>query len=176
MLILFGLCLTLLLTDPSFDRRELYQFKLFDGWHWLIGRFIIFGALILLFVLYFMPERLFSFVHTRPKLWAVVMVLYPLISVYPQELIYRSFFFHRYRDLMPLPALICVNILCFSLMHSIFHNWVAVIFTLIGGSLFVYTYLRSKSLLTVTVEHAIYGDWIFTVGAGIFFFNSNSWR
>jgi len=165
LLILFTLCLTLLLTDRSFDRRELYQFKLFVGWQWLIVRFIIFGALIFLFVLYFMPERLFSFVHSRPKLWALVMILYPIISVYPQELIYRSFFFHRYKALMPLPALIVVNIL-----------WVAVIFTLIGGALFVQTYLRSHSLLTVTVEHAIYGNWIFTVGAGIFFFNSHSWR
>ena len=176
MLILFTLCLTLLLTDRSFDRRELYQFKLFVGWQWLIVRFIIFGALIFLFVLYFMPERLFSFVHSRPKLWALVMILYPIISVYPQELIYRSFFFHRYKALMPLPALIVVNILCFGLMHSIFHNWVAVIFTLIGGAFFIQTYLRSHSLLTVTVEHAIYGNWIFTVGAGIFFFNSHSWR
>jgi membrane protease YdiL (CAAX protease family) len=173
---LFALCLILLLSDPHFDRSELYQFKLFHGWQRLIGRFIIFSALIFLFVLYFMPERLFSFVHTRPKLWIAVMILYPIISVYPQELIYRSFFFHRYRDLMPLPALIIVNILCFSLMHSIFHNWVAVIFTLIGGALFVSTYLRSQSLITVTVEHALYGNWIFTVGAGIFFFNSNSWR
>ena len=29
------------------------------------------------------------------------MIFYPLVSVYPQEIIFRSFFFHRYRDLFP---------------------------------------------------------------------------
>ncbi|MEZ5672674.1 MAG: hypothetical protein R3E08_09950, partial [Thiotrichaceae bacterium] len=117
MLILFTLCLILLLTDRRFDRRELYQLRLFSGWQWLIVRFIGIGLLIFLFILYFMPEKLFSFVHSRPTLWALVMFLYPLISVYPQELIYRSFFFPRYRELLPLSGLIAVNILCFGLMH-----------------------------------------------------------
>lgn len=176
LLLLFALCLILLLTDRSFDRRELYQLRLFRGWQWLIVRFIGIGLLIFLFMLCFMPEKLFSFVHSRPTLWALVMFLYPLISVYPQELIYRSFFFHRYRELLPLSGLIAVNILCFSLMHSIFHNWIAIIFTLIGGALFIHTYLYSKSLLTVTLEHAMYGDLIFTLGAGSFFYNPNSWH
>lgn len=121
-----------------------------------------------------MPERLFSFVLHRPTLWAVVMMLYPVLSVYPQELIYRSFFFHRYRELLPLSALIIVNILSFSLMHSIFHNWIAIIFTLFGGALFVHTYLRSRSLLMVTLEHALYGNLIFTLGIGNFFYSSHS--
>jgi uncharacterized protein len=39
------------------------------------------------------PELLFSFVKTNPMLWAVVMVLYPVLSVYPQEFLFRAYFF-----------------------------------------------------------------------------------
>jgi hypothetical protein len=43
------------------------------------------------------PELLFSLIRRSPRLWALVFLLYPLLSVYPQELLYRAFFFHRYR-------------------------------------------------------------------------------
>lgn len=32
-------------------------------------------------------------------MWALVIVLYPILSVYPQELIFRAFLFHRYAPL-----------------------------------------------------------------------------
>jgi membrane protease YdiL (CAAX protease family) len=39
-------------------------------------------------------------------------------------------------------------------------------FTFIGGILFAYTYQKTKSTLLVSIEHAIYGCWLFTVGMG----------
>lgn len=37
---------------------------------------------------------------------------------------------------------------------------------LIGGILFVITYTKSKSILLTSAEHAIYGNWLFTIGMG----------
>jgi hypothetical protein len=42
------------------------------------------------------PQLLFSLPRTRPVLWTMVMALYPILSVYPQSLVYRAFLMHRY--------------------------------------------------------------------------------
>ena len=39
----------------------------------------------------FEPERLFAFVRQRPLVWALVIILYPVLSVYPQGIVYRVF-------------------------------------------------------------------------------------
>src|SRR5690348_2033463 len=38
------------------------------------------------------PETLLAFPRERPTIWLLVMFLYPLVSVYPQEIIFRAFF------------------------------------------------------------------------------------
>jgi uncharacterized protein len=99
------------------------------------------------------------------------MILYPVLSVYPQGIIYRAFFFERYRILFPNPAvLIVVSALAFSFAHIIFRNPVALIFTLVGGLLFAWRYAATGSLLTSSFEHALYGCWMFTVGLGQYFY------
>ena len=48
----------------------------------------------------FAPHLLLSLVRRSPLLWLLIFFLYPLLSVYPQELLYRAFFFHRYQPLL----------------------------------------------------------------------------
>jgi hypothetical protein len=36
--------------------------------------------------------------------------------------------------------------------------------TLLGGTLFAFTYHRTRSLLACSVEHALYGCFVFTIG------------
>jgi len=40
------------------------------------------------------------------------------------------------------------------------------ILTFVGGILFALTFQKTKSTLLVSIEHAIYGCWLFTVGMG----------
>ena len=47
----------------------------------------------------FAPEFLFSLVRRQPLFWTLIMLLYPLLSVCPQEFLYRAFFFQRYQPL-----------------------------------------------------------------------------
>ena len=99
------------------------------------------------------------------------MIFYPLLAVYPQELIYRAFLFRRYRSLFPSEkAMIHASALVFGFGHIIYGNVPAVVLTLIGGYLFALTYQRSKSILTVSIEHAhaLYGCLLYTVGFGHF--------
>ncbi|WMI67558.1 CPBP family intramembrane glutamic endopeptidase [Mangrovimonas sp. YM274] len=88
-------------------------------------------------------------------------------SVYPQELIYRTLYFNRYQNLMKSKWIsIILNALVFSMAHLMFKNTLVLIMTFLGGLLFALTFLKTKSTTLVSIEHAIYGSWLFTVGMG----------
>jgi membrane protease YdiL (CAAX protease family) len=135
---------------------------------------VVFGivAALLGAAVYFLaPQLLFNFVKRTPAFWALVMVLYPILSVYPQGIIYRAFFFERYRGVFPNHMLLIVmSAAAFSFVHIIFRNPIAVVFTLFGGLLFAWSYAETGSLFTSSFEHALYGCWMFTIGLGQYFY------
>ena len=111
----------------------------------------------------------------RPTLWIAIMILYPVLSVWPQEVVYRAFFHHRYAPILSNTlARILVSAFVFGFMHVVFLNWLAPLMTLAGGLLFAWTYERSKSLLAVTIEHALWGCLVFTIGIGWYFYGGSS--
>jgi membrane protease YdiL (CAAX protease family) len=102
------------------------------------------------------------------------MLLYPLLSVYPQEVIYRAFFFHRYQALFGSGgSILLASALAFGFVHIIFGNWLAVGLCVIGGFLFSFTYHQSGSFLLTCLDHAIFGTFIFTIGLGQFFYHGS---
>jgi len=104
-------------------------------------------------------------------IWILLILSYPVWSAFTQEFIFRFFFYHRYRILFNnVLLMIFVNAICFSMAHIIFRNWAALVFTFVGGIVFSLTYLRSKSLNLVFIEHSLYGNIFFTNGLGIFFY------
>jgi len=184
-LILFSLaCLALLLRDRSFDRRRLWNGADFGKrLVRVLAVYLVAGAALLALVLVLdrnraaqgKPELFLSFVKRSTVGWMIVMSLYPLLSVYPQELIFRAFLFHRYRALFPEPWMqVCASAVAFGFVHVLFRNWVAVVLSALGGFLFARTYRRTDSLLMSGVEHALYGDLIFTVGLGTFFYHGTA--
>ena len=112
-------------------------------------------------------ESLFAVMLNKPKMWILILFFYSFFSVYPQELIYRTFFFKRYKSLFKNDILfITINAVLFSLAHLFFKNTIVLFITFIGGILFAFTYKKTKSTLLVSIEHAVYGCWLFTVGMG----------
>lgn len=123
-------------------------------------------------LLWLAPDRFLSLPVEQPLFWLAVMLLYPVLSVYPQELLYRRYFFHRFAGILPHAALrVLASALTFGWMHLIFRNEIAVAFTMVGGWLFADTYRRSGSLRLACLEHALYGNFVFTVGLGDFFYH-----
>lgn len=119
------------------------------------------------------PDQFFAFPTERPFLWMVVMLLYPLLSALPQEFIFRSFFFHRYGHLLTVRyGTVIASAAAFSFLHIVYDNWWAVALSFIGGLLFGITYKRTKSLYWVTIEHALYGCLVFTLGMGNYFYEA----
>jgi len=120
-----------------------------------------------LFVWFTNKEELFNVLFNKPKLWIFILFIYSLFSVYPQEIIYRTFFFQRYSIIFRNQKLmIFINAIVFSLAHIFFRNTLVMILTFLGGLLFAITFIKTRSTLLVTIEHAIYGSWLFTVGMG----------
>ncbi|HWU38546.1 MAG TPA: type II CAAX endopeptidase family protein [Candidatus Acidoferrum sp.] len=120
----------------------------------------------------FLPSSLFVFPRQAPRIWFVTMVLYPIFAAIPQELIFRVFFFARYGSLFPSrPALVFCNGISFGLAHAFYGNWIALTLSTIGGLLFAYRYNRTQSLLTTSLEHGLWGDFLFTVGIGRFLYS-----
>lgn len=170
LLIVFLICLFWLFWNKNFDRKK-FGFNAFNSWKYLLYRTIIATILIFLITWVFIPESLFYLPRKAFRLWIVIMLLYPIWSAYPQELIYRAFFFERYKDLFSNKWLmILTNSFLFGFLHIIFGNWIAVLGATIIGFVFSLTYSKHQSLLTVAIEHAIIGDIVFTIGLGQFFY------
>ena len=110
---------------------------------------------------------LFSVVVSKPHIWIIILFVYAFLSVAPQEIIYRHFFFKRYEPIFENKNMfLLINMFCFSLCHLFLLNIMVLLLTFIGGGLFAYTYQQEKSMLWVCIEHTLYGYLIFTVGAG----------
>ena len=173
--------------DPKFERIRLWNVAgLRARRRTVVKLFGICAPLILLFMaamvfarerhLFDVPPEVdwFSLPLHKPRVYLLVMIGYPLISVYPQELIYRTLFFERYAAAFgSLKAAIIANALVFGWAHIIFHNAVAVCLTVAGGALFSVTYIRTKSLLAAAFEHTLYGGLLFTIGLGWYFFGGS---
>lgn len=171
---LFALgCGIVLFRDPNFDRANLWRSVSLSAGLKSVAIHFVAGTVILSLLVYLLaPQLLFGLIKQRPLLWLLIIIFYPLLSVYPQELIYRTYFFHRYQALFPQKwVFLVLNGLLFGYMHIIFHNWIAVSLTAIGGIIFALTYQRFRSTLLVSIEHALFGGLLFTIGLGQFFYS-----
>ncbi|MGY3793307.1 CPBP family intramembrane glutamic endopeptidase [Aquimarina sp. 433] len=120
-----------------------------------------------LYVFWIAPDKLFSVLLKKPGLWLMILFIYTFLSVWPQEIIYRTFFYDRYEALLKNKWLfIFINAILFSLAHIFLRSFLVQLLTFVGGLLFAFTYQRTKSTTLVSIEHAIYGNWLFTVGMG----------
>jgi len=167
------LCWGILHQDKTFDRVSFWRISaLHNHKKEILVQFVIITFLLWVMVYFFVPELLFSLLKQNLLLWLLILFLYPILSVYPQELIYRTFFFHRYGSFFKnRKFFILLNGLLFGYLHIIFHNWVAVFLTIGGGILFAWMYERTTSTALVFVVHALYGCMLFTLGLGQFFYN-----
>jgi membrane protease YdiL (CAAX protease family) len=167
------ICAWLLWRDPLFDRS---RFRLPEHFTPFLKRVVIkaviVAILLIMGLLTVAPEKIFNFPLSKTGHWLLFMILYPFLSALPQELIYRAFFFHRYQPLFSGEGQMALaSVTAFSFMHIIFGNAIAPLLTIPGGYLFCRTYARTGSLPAAAIEHAAYGNIVFTVGLGIYFYN-----
>lgn len=162
-----------LLWDRTFGlRRELYRGFSHDEFISILLLFLVTGGIITTYVELEMPDAFLAFPTLRPNTWLLIMLLYPVMSVMAQEIVYRTFFFHRYGPLFGNARwlAILVNGFLFGFAHIIFGSYVAIALTCLLGWLLAWRYERTRSFWAVWLEHTLYGNLIFTVGLGSYFF------
>ncbi len=162
---LYVLYVLLKVNKNTFKIDETVHWKRF--WKRTLIKFVLIVIITTLFVWFTNKDALFNVVLNKPWLWLIILFVYAFLSVYPQELIYRTFFFQRYENLFKNENLfLFVNAIVFSLGHIFFRNTLVIVLTFLGGLLFAFTFTKTRSTLLVSIEHAIYGCWLFTVGMG----------
>lgn len=149
------------------------QFKVAPNLRWkafwkaVFIKFVVIAVLTIAYMLLTAKSDLFHVLYQKPKLWVIILFAYAMFSVYPQELIYRTLYFQRYASLFKSRSLfVFLNATVFSMAHMFYRNPLVLLMTFLGGILFALTYDKTKSTLLVSIEHTIYGCWLFTVGMG----------
>jgi len=160
--------LVLLVRSPHISIRSVFAVPQNHAFWYRLG--LLFAGVVGLSTWYVTttdPSLLLTVPTEQPWFWFLMVLIYSFLSVFPQELVYRTFFFDRYRDLFRNDYhLILVNAALFSLCHIILRSPLVLVLTFMGGVFFAFTYLDTKSTVLVSVEHALYGSWLFTVGMG----------
>nr|WP_252738699.1 CPBP family intramembrane glutamic endopeptidase [Psychrosphaera sp. B3R10] len=164
-------CLLSLVTDPRFKRFRLWNLeKLREFLPNVMKTFLLAAFVITLASWWFTPQWLFSLPLEQTLMWIALLFLYPVLSAWPQEVIFRTYLFHRYKHIFKSKNLRAwLSALSFALAHLMFANWIAVVGSFFAGLVFAYTYMHSRSTLLVTLEHSLWGCWLFTAGLGIHF-------
>lgn len=173
----FALAVLLLLADPTF-RLSAELRRGFSGWH-LLSILVVFGVaggVVTYWVWLLHPQWYLEFPKNRPELWARIMLLYPLASVAVQELVYRTFYFHRYGPLFGRQRWlgIVLNGVLFGFGHIVIGTTFAILGTFATGTLFALRYAATRSYWAVFLEHTLWGWLVFTIGLGRFFFTGVS--
>lgn len=168
LVLLAALCLWLILQDPGFKRFRLVNAR--QLWPALKRRraaFLTGLAMSALLYASLSHQPWFRLPTEQTTDWLALLVIYPLFSVLPQELIFRTFFFHRYKKIIPRKRTRAwLSAAVFAWAHLIYGNALAIVLSGIGGILFAFTYAKTRSTLACVVEHSVWGLWLFSFGLG----------
>lgn len=164
----------ILLADNSFRlRSELSRGFSLTTLFAILAIFTVGSLAATAYVRYAHPGWFLEFPTHRPDIYKRVMMLYPLFSVVAQEIVYRTFYFHRYGPLFGTSRWlgIVVNGVLFGFAHIVVGSTFAIVATFFGGILLALRYWLTRSFWAVFLEHTLWGWLIFTIGLGRFFFS-----
>ncbi|MEG9883910.1 MAG: CPBP family intramembrane glutamic endopeptidase [Hyphomicrobiales bacterium] len=158
----------------GFDWRDLACGSRGVDWP-LLGAFTLIAAVMTAGLTRLLNPQGFLFLALHnPWFLALILILYPVMSALPQELIFRVLFFRRYGSLQPGPKIgIVLNAALFSLAHLMYWNWTVIAVTFAGGLVCAWIYEIRRNFIEAVLVHAIAGELIFTMGLGSLFYSGN---
>ena len=171
------IALAVLASDRTFLlRKELARgVSRRDAWS-ILGVFVAGGGALTLWILWAHPDWFLEFPRHRPETYQRIMIGYPMASVAAQEVVYRTFYFHRYGPLFGSKRWLAIvlNGVLFGFAHIVIGTWFSILATGAAGMVLGLRYTATRSYWTVFLEHTIWGWLIFTIGLGRFFFTGVS--
>ena len=169
LLIIFLISIILLKLNKNFNFRKLLK-KIV--WKTVVKSFLSFFAFIFIYILFLDKDLLFQLPANNPRIWVLAMIIYPVVSVIPQEFIFRVLFYQRYAKLFSFEKnyIILINSIAFGFAHIVFINFHAIILSILASTIFSIVYLRN-SFFTCIIVHSLAGQLIFTLGLEKYFFS-----
>ncbi len=155
------------------DLRQLWRWDMvtWENLRPILIRWVVCCVLMAGFLYFYDPDRMLYLVYNKPQIIPFLLVLYPVLSALPQEFIFCSFFFDRYAPFFKTERRkIIASAIVFAYAHVLFINPVAPILSFIGGYIFASTFAQTRSLALVTIEHGLYGNFLFVIGLGWYFY------
>ena len=155
----------------EFRIRELVTLKVIRA-GWIRTGIVVFLSAVLLLagVLIFDRENLFNLPKGNPLVWVLLCIFYPVFSAYAQEIIFRTFLYHRYKILFSNQWIfILTSGITFGFAHIMYYSPVSMILTLLAGLFLSYVYYQTRSVLFTAILHGFLGIVVFTVGLGQYF-------
>ena len=141
---------------------------------YLFTRWVLLSVILFFFTYFFFPEKLFIIQKNNEGLISKILLFYPLLSAFPQEFIFCTFFFLRYSNIFKKNRhMIIMSAIIFCFAHIFSLNFIAPLISIFGGYFFANTYNKTGSLLIVSLEHAFYGNTLFFLGLGWFFWGGS---
>ncbi len=172
-----AIAIFLLAIDPTFSfARELKRGISLVNLATILAVLLVVGGGLTLWVRDVHPDWFLEFPTNRPETYKKIMILYPLFSVVTQEVVYRTFYFHRFGPLFGHARSlgIVMNSVLFGFAHIVVDSPFAIASTAVGGLILATRYALTRSYWAVYLEHALWGWLVFTVGLGRFFFSGVS--
>ncbi|WP_375260928.1 type II CAAX prenyl endopeptidase Rce1 family protein [Palleronia sp.] len=172
---LFGLLVVtvwLLWQTPGFSLLQLWRGRV--SWLRVLALGAISAGASVVLITELRPSAFMMPGLASPGLLALIVLLYPLLSALPQELIFRTLFFERYGPIIPGgPAGLILNAAVFSLAHMIYWSWIVAALTFAGGLAFAHSYRDRRSFPEAFAMHALAGDILFALGMSAWFYSAN---
>jgi hypothetical protein len=162
-----------LILDRTFSlRREFSRGFSLGQLGSILAVFAVGGGIVVSYVATYHASLFLEFPRNRPDVYLRIMLLYPLMSVLVQELVYRTFFFHRYGVLFGRAwwLAIILNGVLFGFGHIVIRDPFAIYGSMGLGLLLAWRYAMTRSFWAVFLEHTLWGWLVFTVGLGRYFF------
>ena len=174
---IYAVLIIIFLYKDKISSKVLFQinFKLNKSYILFIFiRWIFLSITLFLFTYYFFFNKLFLIQKNDMDLLYKIFIFYPFLSAFPQEFIFCTFFFIRYKSIFKSEKnLVYTSALIFCFAHIFSINWVAPLLSIFGGFIFANTFKKTKSLMIVTAEHSLYGNTLFALGLGWFFWGGS---
>ncbi len=161
----------ILFFTKGFKWKELVDFSI--SWTKVFTHLAItFGVslLMLAWVYFFDRENLFNLPRKNFNAWLTLTTFYPIFSAYVQEVIFRTYIFRRYKRLLGNGWLIIfASASVFSFAHIFYFHPVSLVLTFLMGLYLAWLYQKTQSVLFVAFLHGLYGNMVFTIGLGHYF-------
>lgn len=155
----------------DFRWKELWDFP--EKWSTVLihmGIAILVSLVMMGWVYFFDRQNLFNLPFGNWRLWLMLSTFYPVFSASIQEVIFRTFIFRRYERLFNgKQAIIFASAIAFSFAHIFYFHIISLLLTFILGLYLGWIYYRMRSVLFTALLHSIYGNMVFTVGMGHYF-------